>query len=74
MTGRLVVEGLNKVQGEVTRKALLDAITKTGTFDLGGVKLIYSADSNRGSSQVFLTVIQPDGSFKTVEKLAKTGG
>ncbi|MGO8915065.1 MAG: ABC transporter substrate-binding protein [Stellaceae bacterium] len=74
MTGRLVVEALGKVEGEITRKALLDAITKTGTFDLGGVKLVYGPDSNRGSSHVFLTVIQPDGGFKAVEKLAKIGG
>ncbi|HXY98464.1 MAG TPA: ABC transporter substrate-binding protein [Stellaceae bacterium] len=74
MAGRLVVEALGKIEGDVTRKALLDAIAKTGTFDLGGVKLVYGQDNNRGSSQVFLTVIQPDGSFKAVEKLAKTGG
>lgn len=74
MTGRLVVEALAKIDGDITRKALLDAIAKTGTFDLGGVKLVYGPDNNRGSSQVFLTVIQPDGSFKAVEKLTKTGG
>jgi branched-chain amino acid transport system substrate-binding protein len=74
MAGRLVIGALDKVEGEITRKALLDAITKTGTFDLGGVKLEYSASSNRGSSQVFLTVLQPDGTFKAVDKLTKTSG
>jgi branched-chain amino acid transport system substrate-binding protein len=74
MVGRLVIAALDKVQGEITRKALLDAITNTGTFDLGGVKLEYSANSNRGSSQVFLTVLQSDGTFKAVEKLTKASG
>ncbi|HUJ99387.1 MAG TPA: ABC transporter substrate-binding protein [Stellaceae bacterium] len=74
MVGRLIIGALDKVEGEATRKALLDAITKTGTFDLGGVKLEYSASSNRGSSQVFLTVLQPDGTFKAVDKLTKTNG
>ena len=74
MVGRLIIGALDKVEGEITRKALLDAITKTGTFDLGGVKLEYSASSNRGSSQVFLTVLQPDGTFKAVDKLTKTNG
>jgi len=73
MVGRLVAAALDKVQGDITRAALLDAITKTGTFDLGGVTLRYSADSNRGSDTIFLTVIQSDGSFKPVEKLTKTG-
>jgi len=74
MVGRLVIAALDKVQGDITRKALLDAITKIGTFDLGGVKLEYSANSNRGSSQVFLTVLQSDGTFKAVEKLTKASG
>ncbi len=74
MVGRLVIAALEKAQGEITRKALLDAISNTGTFDLGGVKLEYSASSNRGSSQVFLTVLQHDGTFKAVDKLTKTSG
>jgi ABC-type branched-subunit amino acid transport system substrate-binding protein len=74
MVGRLVITALQKVEGDVTRQSLLGAITKTGSFDLGGVKLTYGPDNNRGSSQVFLTVIQADGGFKAVEKLARVGG
>ena len=74
MVGRLVVAALEKVDGDVTRKALLDAAAKSGGFDLGGVKLAYGPDNNRGSSHVFLTVIQADGTLQPVEKLAKTGG
>ena len=44
-----------------------------GTLDLGGFKLAYSDSSNRGSDHVFLTVIQPDGSFKAVDHLEKPG-
>jgi branched-chain amino acid transport system substrate-binding protein len=71
VAGRLVVSALARIDGEITRKALLDTIAHIGTFDLGGVKLVYSAASNRGSSEVFLTVLQPDGTFKSVEKLTK---
>jgi branched-chain amino acid transport system substrate-binding protein len=74
MVGRLVVAALNKIDGELTRKALLEAVAKAGTFDLGSVKLAYGPDNNRGSSQVFLTVIQSDGTFQAVAKLSKTGG
>jgi hypothetical protein len=38
------------------------------------MNLVYAADNNRGSSQVFLVVIQPDGSVKPVAQLAKAGG
>jgi ABC-type branched-subunit amino acid transport system substrate-binding protein len=74
MVGRLLVAALEKIDGEITRKALLDTIAKIGTFDLGGIKLTYGSGNNRGSSEVFLTVIQPDGSFKAVTTLSKAGG
>ena len=56
-----------------TRQALIEAVQKAGTLDLGGFKLAYSPTSNRGSDQVFLTVIQADGSFKAVDRLEKSG-
>ncbi|HTW28734.1 MAG TPA: ABC transporter substrate-binding protein [Acetobacteraceae bacterium] len=74
IVGRLAVMGLEKINGPITRQALLDAIAKTGTFDLGGMHLVYGPSDNRGSSEVFLTVIQPDGSVKPVARLAAAGG
>ena len=71
--GRAIVAALEKIDGEPTRKALIEAVQKAGTFDLGGFKLAYSDSSNRGSDQVFLTVIQPDGSFRAVSRLEKFG-
>jgi branched-chain amino acid transport system substrate-binding protein len=68
MVGRLVIAALDKISGEPTRAALLDVIAKT-SFDLGGVKLGYGATDNQGMDEVFLTVIQKDGSFKSVKTL-----
>jgi ABC-type branched-subunit amino acid transport system substrate-binding protein len=73
LVGRAIIAGLEKVNGEPTRQALIEAVQKAGALDLGGFKLTYSATSNRGSDQVFLTVIQPDGSFKAVDRLEKSG-
>jgi ABC-type branched-subunit amino acid transport system substrate-binding protein len=73
LVGRAIVAALEKVNGEPTRKALIEAVQTAGTFDLGGFKLIYSDSSNRGSDHVFLTVIQPDGSLKPVDRLEKSG-
>ena len=73
LVGRAIIAGLEKVSGDLTRQALLEAVQKAGTLDLGGFKLTYSSTSNRGSDQVFLTVIQPDGSFKAVDRLEKSG-
>jgi branched-chain amino acid transport system substrate-binding protein len=73
LVGRAIIAALEKVNGDPTRQALMEAVRKTGSFDLGGFKLGYSDTSNRGSDQVFLTVIQADGSFKAVDRLEKTG-
>lgn len=67
MVARLTIAALQKVQGELTRSAFLQAIN--GTFDLSGITLTYGAGDNQGMDQVFLTVIQPDGSFKAVDRL-----
>jgi branched-chain amino acid transport system substrate-binding protein len=74
LVGQFMVMALGKIEGEITRAALLEAITKQGSFDLGGIRLTYGTDNNRGSSQVFLTVIQADGRFKAVDKLSKVSG
>jgi ABC-type branched-subunit amino acid transport system substrate-binding protein len=71
LVGRAIVAALEKVNGEPTRKAFIEAVQASGSFDLGGFKLSYSDNSNRGSDQVYLTVIQADGSFKAVTRLEK---
>jgi ABC-type branched-subunit amino acid transport system substrate-binding protein len=73
LVGRAIIAALEKVNGEPTRKSLIEAVQKAGTFDLGGFKLAYSDSNNRGSDHVFLTVIQADGSFKAVDHLEKPG-
>jgi branched-chain amino acid transport system substrate-binding protein len=71
LVGRTIVAALEKIDGDPTRQAFVEAVQKSGGFDLGGLKLAYSATSNRGSDQVFLTVIQSDGTFKAVTQLEK---
>jgi len=41
---------------------------------LGQMAALDGPDNNRGSNQVFLTIIQSDGRFEPVEKLTKVGG
>lgn len=73
MVGRLVIAALQKLDGTPTRKAMLETIYAS-TFDLGGVKLSYGAKDNQGMDDVFLTVIQEDGTFKAVPDLKQAGG
>lgn len=69
MVGRLVIQALDKLNGEPTRKDLLAALS-SGTYDLGGVKLTFGANDSQGSDEVFLTVIDKGGKFKPVKSLA----
>ncbi len=69
MVGRLVIQALEKLNGEPTRKDLLAALS-SGTYDLGGVKLTFGANDSQGSDEVFLTVIDKGGKFKPVKSLA----
>jgi ABC-type branched-subunit amino acid transport system substrate-binding protein len=69
LVGRLAIAALEKMGGEPTRDGLIKAIKDTGAFDIGGLAMTYGPMKNQGLDQVFLTVIQADGSFKAVDKL-----
>jgi branched-chain amino acid transport system substrate-binding protein len=73
VVGRLVVDALKRIKGEPTREALLDAIG-AAPFNMGGVTLTYGPAKNQGSDQVFFTILQADGTFKPVTRLAKMAG
>jgi branched-chain amino acid transport system substrate-binding protein len=68
--GRLVIAALEKAGKDVTRETLLKTI-KSGSFDIGGLTMSFGPGHADGLDKVFMTVIQPDGSFKAVDKLAK---
>jgi len=70
VAGRLVVDALNRSENPITRAGFLTTIKNVGVFDLDGVTLAYGPASNQGMDTVYLTVIQPDGSFKAVERLS----
>ena len=71
VVGRTIISLLGKVDGELTRQAFVEVVRKSGAIDLGGLKLVYGDSNNRGSEEVFLTMIQSDGTFKALDRLAK---
>jgi branched-chain amino acid transport system substrate-binding protein len=70
LVGRAIVAVLEKLDGEPTRNTFVEAVQKSGGFDLGGFKLAYGPSNNHGSSEVFLTQIEADGSIEPVTSLA----
>lgn len=71
LVGRLAIAALEKTGPNPTREGLLQTIKQTGTFDMGGLQMTFGPQDNEGLDKVFMTVIQPDGSFKAVDKLMR---
>ena len=71
LVGRLAIAALDKTGRNPTRESLLKTIKQTGNFDIGGLAMTFGPEDNEGLDKVFMTVIQPDGSFKPVDKLTR---
>lgn len=71
LVGRVTIAALQNIEGEITRKSFIDAIVRTGTFDIGGVKLTYGPKDNQGMDKVYLTVLQKDGTYRAVTSFTR---
>ncbi len=58
LAARFFCAVLEKMEGEPTRAKFMEALEKTGTFDLGGFELHFGPQNHNGSSKVILTVIK----------------
>jgi branched-chain amino acid transport system substrate-binding protein len=68
LAGRIAIAALEKEQGEPARRKFLDTIF-SNSFDLGGITYIFGPGNNQGTDQVYITVIQSDGSYKLLHDL-----
>jgi ABC-type branched-subunit amino acid transport system substrate-binding protein len=73
MAGRLTIAALGRIQGQITRQALLDVFHAQSSFDLDGTSLTFGPRRNYGSDAVYLTVLQADGSYKPLTALVRAG-
>ncbi len=71
LVGRLAIAALEKAGPEPTRAGLLRVIRETGEFDIGGLTMTFGANDNQGLDKVFMTVIEPDGSFRAIERFVR---
>jgi branched-chain amino acid transport system substrate-binding protein len=69
LVGRLAMVALEKTGADLSREGLLATIRSSGRFSIGGLVMNFGPDKNDGLDEVFMTVIQADGSFKPVQKL-----
>jgi ABC-type branched-subunit amino acid transport system substrate-binding protein len=69
LSGRLVAAVLERAGPNPTRAEMLRLINEIGSFDISGDIMTFGPKAEDAPAKVFLTVIQPDGTFKAVEKL-----
>ncbi|HXH43800.1 MAG TPA: ABC transporter substrate-binding protein [Bradyrhizobium sp.] len=69
LAGRLAAAALEKTGPNPTRANLLRAINDIGRFDISGTIVTVGTRMLDTPPQVFLTVIQKDGTFKPVDRL-----
>ncbi|WP_024517863.1 ABC transporter substrate-binding protein [Bradyrhizobium sp. Tv2a-2] len=69
LSGRLAAAALERAGPNPTRAEMLRIINEVGRFDIGGDIVAFGNSAHDQPPGVFLTVIQPDGSFKAVDKL-----
>jgi hypothetical protein len=69
LSGRLVAAALELTGPNPTRADMLRIINDVGRFDISGDIITLGKKRREAPPKVFLTVIQPDGTFKAVDKL-----
>jgi len=71
LSGRLAAAALDKAGPNPTRANLLRTINDTGRFDISGSVITVGTRAIETPPQVFLTIIQRDGTFRPVDQLPK---
>ena len=69
LSGRLAAAALEMAGADPTRAEMLRVINEVGQFDISGDRLTVGQKMKDAAAGVFLTLIQPDGTFKPVDKL-----
>jgi ABC-type branched-subunit amino acid transport system substrate-binding protein len=69
LSGRLVAAVLEMAGPDPTRAEMLRLINEVGRFDISEDIMTFGPNARDLPPKVFLTVIQPDGTFKAVDNL-----
>jgi len=77
IAGRLAIAGLEQCGNSVTRQCFLDAILGADNLDIDGFMMNFGdgesiTEDNQGSDAVFVTQIDPDGNYRSLDTLTRT--
>lgn len=69
LSGRLAAAALEMAGPDPTRAEMLQVINEVGRFDISGDDLTVGKKMRDAPARVFLTLIQPDGTFRAIDNL-----
>ncbi len=69
LSGRLAAAALELAGPDPTRAEMLRVINEVGRFDISGDDLTVGKKMRDAPAKVFLTLIQPDGTFRAIDNL-----
>ena len=70
LAARFVIHVLQRIDsGEITRKAMLDYIFDSQTFEIGGVKLLFKEGGNQGLHKIYITEIGENNQILTLDSI-----
>ena len=77
IAGRLAIAGLEECGNSVTRQCFLEAILGADNLDIDGFTMNFGdgetvTEDNQGSDAVFVTQIDPDGNYRSLDTLTST--
>lgn len=71
LVGRVMIEALEKLGREVSHERLVKVFQRhAADWDIGGVTLNYGPGDNQGMPQVYLSVLNSDGTYTYVDRLS----
>ncbi len=72
LAGRLAIAALERCGLNVTRTCFLQGLHQEETLDIDGFALRFAEEDNQGSDEVFLTMIDQNGTYLPVDTLRVT--
>ena len=74
VTGRLTIEVLRHIPGDITREGFLNTLYNLQDIEINGLHLRYGESDNQGLDKIFLTALDKNGHFSEISHLSREDG
>lgn len=64
LSAKVLVEGIRRIKGEVTRESLQRSLSSLGRFNVGGIEMAFRQGFNHGGTYVDIAIIRRNGGLR----------